>query len=145
MRTDAFRSLLCVVVELNSDWSSLFVCVESGFGRSRGGKFSPFTFTVPTVHSALACSHPLTVLCSALCCWVLIERLQWQDALHRIERGWGHANAECTVVGTVKVNPVNNEYHPVRDCISYYFPVSKAPDWLKQAYSTVPWDNIWLQ
>ena len=135
------KSPLCRSVELNSDWSSLFVCVESGFGRSRGGKFSPFTFTVPTVHSALACSHPLTVLCSAFCRWVLIERLQWQDALHRIERGWGHANAGCTVVGTVKVNPVNNEYHPARDCIGYYFPVSKAPDWLKQAYSTVPWDK----
>ena len=64
------KSPLCRSVELNSDWSSLFVCVESGFGRCRGGKFSPFTFTVPTVHSALACSHPLTVLCSAFCPWV---------------------------------------------------------------------------
>ena len=28
-------------------------------------------FTAPTVHSALACSHPLTVLCSALCIGML--------------------------------------------------------------------------
>ena len=28
-----------------------------------------FTFTAPTVHSALACSRPLTVLCGEFCRW----------------------------------------------------------------------------
>ena len=90
------KSPLCRSVELNSDWSSLFVCVESGFGRSRRGTFSPFTFTVPTVHSALACSHPLTVLCSAFCRWVLIERTPVARCIASNREGVG-ASCQCRV------------------------------------------------